>query len=274
MNTLALSFSTYWVSAKRFIVTRIYNKRGNLIAVIGWTILSGAYLLFFVSRNELIYLPEIIIDVCSINYMVNILVQSGFIFIFFHAVSYLFYISKIAQFTRQFAKMKSLSGKQYLSSWQFWHLKDILHEHNQICFSIIIGNRQMWSRVLFVYLSMNVPANIYLFSYLLLDRKAEIYSNSLICLIIVLQFLATIIILTPVASCCKAVHGIAKYLPATQWRIGPNWMAYKLKYDDLLKNLLYGPKYAITFGAISEVTYKNTFEVCLMILLDGITEEN
>ena len=207
-------------------------------------------------------MPIVLFDVAVGLFAFKILVQTATIFIFCNLVSCIFYLSRIMKYKQTFVQIIK-EHKRFISSWKFWQLKSILVEHSNICYLIISGNREMWSVVLFSFLAAMCPINIYLLTHLLID-SSSIIETTITSAVIAIQMICTIIILTPLASCCKAVHGIEKHLPSIQWKLKSNWLSYKLKYDDWFKNMVFGPKYAITIGPITAITYKAVMEVCFI----------
>ena len=196
---------------------------------------------------------------------------------------------KIQQYNQpiQPIMMRIKKHKEYYYDLPLHHHRTFhfqLHEHNRVIYLMICGSRELFGWVLFAFLFINLPININLIRRNIFTKRLKPIESLILWFICFIQIFISFIVLCPLAWCCKVYHTPKKFIPSFQLMtiISSNqqqsiecnitnqkngWLWYKLKYDDLYQRLLYGPKFAISIGPVKEITYFNSLEVNIRVIL-------
>ena len=135
-------------------------------------------------------------------------------------------------------------------------------EHTRICAHILYGDDKIWSKIMFCFLTTNVPANCYFLTHLLFDNL-PLFDSMFFWVFLIVQIFAAVFVLLRLAKNSKLIHRFHWYIPAIQQLINgqqPQFMHVKLKFDDLLHRLN-TTKYGMTVGPLFLITYESVLKV-------------
>ena len=146
-----------------------------------------------------------------------------------------------------------------------------LAEHNTTSAVIMLGNRQLWGRVMATFLLTNVPCNVHALSVIIFSNR-KLKELTVLLIVLVIQSIAFAISVLPLAYTSRTLHEPQNRLVALQpYLIGPRWTRLKLKLDDLKCRLSCGPKVAVTIGPTKDLVSTTLVEV-ISTELFGFTE--
>ncbi len=147
-----------------------------------------------------------------------------------------------------------------------------LKEHNLVCYQVLSGSQQLWSRLIFGVLLTQAPINIVFLRRLFSERTPNSL-RFLFAIFILVQLAIYGIIFVPLSWCYSVYHSPAKLFPRMLMQMSSNllffggrrrqfWLLGKLKYDDLYGRLMRGPRIAVFIGPLHAITYLSSLEVC------------
>ncbi|KAJ6219638.1 hypothetical protein RDWZM_005450 [Blomia tropicalis] len=208
--------------------------------------------------------------------------QIGLFFTLLTIVASITYCGHIIQVNQKILKLMSKCRHRLpLRPLILWRNRSViafqLFEHNRVTSLHISANREMFGRLLYLFIMTNIPGNVYMIRRIFFG-KHELIDMVLTWAMVFFQLLVCTVIFGPLAHITKLTHSPNKYIPTLQpmLRQTKGWLWYKIKYEDLFHRLVdNGPKLAITIGPLTPVTYRNFFEVpdiyntlggCLMTL--------
>ncbi|KAJ6220373.1 hypothetical protein RDWZM_006185 [Blomia tropicalis] len=157
--------------------------------------------------------------------------------------------------------------KMPLCSYVSWRnrsiIKNQLQEHILATSLAISGSRNLFGKILYVFLLINIPINVYLIRRNLY-RQQDFIDKLMLSLIAFFQLFVSLIVYLPLAYCNKVYHSPAKFIPILQpmLRGQKGWLWYKMKYEDLYHRLVdNGPKLSVSIGPVRAITFMAFCEV-------------
>ena len=124
-----------------------------------------------------------------------------------------------------------------------------------------VANRQQWSISLFSMVVLNISANIYLLSRLLLEPLDQ-FDQTMIEMLVLMQVAVGLTILLPFAVGHREMCWAARLMPCLQQRLPRGQVRYKIKCHSLFEQLTADRKLAgASIGPLGPVTYESLFRV-------------
>lgn len=229
---------------------------------------SGYYSLFTFIWN--------LFDLFFITYECLGTLHRAFFFIYCTEMAYAVYAGHATELYNRISgilqKKINKKGNVVLKVKDYFAFRDYLREHNLVCYLFTTGGTKLFSSVMWAFIVLNTPINIYLIRRLVF-MKQPIIIIVLLWFIITLQIAACCVVMSPLARCCQVLHKPIVWISQFQLITYDNtrkayyWTLLKLKFNDLFFRLHYGPKYAVCMGPTSPITYMNACEVCDLIIL-------
>ena len=160
---------------------------------------------------------------------------------------------------RMACRCGAMNHLQQVKLLKIWHF---LQEYHRVSGIVLVGSRKLFGSVLFVFLLIHTPINIYPLT-LLVFTKVSTATVAAIWAVLLTQSLALAVVLGPLAYNCAVYHRPTKWLPSLQGAMkGRRSLMLKFKCDHLYSRLSYGPKISVSIGPFGGVTYWSIFEVC------------
>lgn len=161
---------------------------------------------------------------------------------------------KIVKFKRQTFSFPDLSK-----------ISNFLIEHNALSNLVMLGNRQLWGRVMASFLLTNIPINVYGLSIIILSSR-NLTEQFVLLILLLIQLFAFVVSMWPLSYTSARLHAPQNKLVALQpYLTGYRWILLKLKLDDLKCRLSCGrPRVAVTIGPARDVTNDVLLEVILV----------
>ncbi len=159
------------------------------------------------------------------------------------------------------ANIKSQTQSQYK------FLKTInyfLAVHTEITVQVQYVNHKVWANILLVALVTQIPINVYFCYRLIYTRKSySALENSVIYIILFIQFWFVSGSLTPLAKYSREIHCSWHCLPSIQRLISGRYIILKLKYLNLFERITCKEmKYGHTIGHTNKtITYSTILEI-------------
>lgn len=140
-----------------------------------------------------------------------------------------------------------------------------LEDHNLTCYLVLEGSSRLFGNILLGFLYTQIPMNIIFIRRIVFFTWADPTLTAILSLVCVIQLEICAAVFLPFAWCQTVYHSPKKFIPCLQvlTKGQSAWLVTKMKYDDLLKRLLYGSKISISIGPLAEVTYFSSLEFLL-----------
>lgn len=215
------------------------------------------------------YFPTVLLDQILIYYLVMATIQST-VYCFCSNIGVFVYCFKLKYFHglfRGIIKQNQILCTNISAHSHIEHLRAFLHDHTVICYQILYGNEQIWSKVLLMFFVTIIPPNIYFFCRIFLADSATMPATEslTICIIFSGQTFFALIVLLGHAQQSKLIHHFYAYIPTIQILLKDRaYLNIKLKLDALLQRLGFTPKYGISIGPFKVViTYETIFQILM-----------
>lgn len=168
--------------------------------------------------------------------------------------STLFYLKHMASLNKVLQHF--CAGQRSMSVHSFF-----LTEYSRQLRLLLISNREIWSGVILDTLVSLIPANIYILAKVLTTPRGQSSLNVFI--ILVAQQACLLLPMCFLSKLSKSLHQFKKLIPTIQIRLPKRLLRPKIMYDSLHLRLTHGPKYGITIGSFSTITFRSTMRVVL-----------
>lgn len=268
LHFLQIGYCKYFVISTLYTLNNTHENR-SIAVVIAYAFIGLVVITYDASVHPWYSIGYAFFEVQFALYGLLQMIQSAIFFVNCTLLGTIVYGGHVMDVNREVKSLvnKSIIDSKLMLSKVHPLLYRQLNEHNRVCYLVIRGCTELFGNVLLCFLLIHLPTNVYLLQQNVFSAP-PIASLIILWLIIFFQALAAFVVFAPLAWASKIFHSPKKFLPKLQVLMnGKWWLLYKLKYDDLLNRLLYGPKMALTIGTLQPITFYTALEVCCKIKL-------
>lgn len=250
------------------------NKLTSFCIPVGTFILSVAvFVIQFISLYPILYLPVLVLDGLQALYiaytaLLTVSVYSASILFYFSSfyVAHCYHINNMIQMvhnkSRRFEGLVSKRRKTLVPNLRI--LRYFNQEHTRLTYFVSLTNRDLISRLLFMFVATIAPINILWVNMLYfgaIDSKLQV----IIILLIVSQFVSTISTFTPLVKAVKQMHETQKYFVSIQYNLELEYLHEKIKTLLLFERILNEKKITVNAGPLGPITKKSFLEASLSV---------